>query len=48
MCFCGDFDGRWWDDKMDAGDLLGKANCDGFGSRGVGGARVEPWLRDDA
>lgn len=31
---------------MDAGDLLGKAHGDGFGLRGVGGAGIEPWLRD--
>ena len=44
--FLRDFDGRWWDNKMDAGDLLGKANCDGFDFRGVRRAGIEPWLRN--
>ena len=45
--FLRDFDGRWWDNKMQAGDLLGKAHPDGFGFSGVGGAGIEPWLRDN-
>ena len=36
--FLSDFDGRSWDSEMDAGNLLGKANRDGFGFRGVGRA----------
>ena len=33
---------------MDAGELLGKANSDGFGFRWVGRAGIEPWLRNEA
>jgi len=47
VCVFAGLDGRSWDNKMDAGDLLGKANCDGFGFRGVGRAGIEPWLRNE-
>lgn len=43
----GDFDGRSWHYKTDVGDLLGKAYCYGFGSPGVSGARIEPWLGNE-